>query len=88
MLGLTFEISLAADRTIVLSSGLLQINAKPGALRDMNGSNIFDKARPVGICLNPLTNLKFGHGGVAAAGRSCVLTRQLKLLWRVAGRRV
>ena len=69
MLRWAIEVALAADRAIVLSRGLLQVDAEPGAFCNMNGANIFDNARPVDIRLNPLADLELGHGGVAAAGR-------------------
>ena len=69
MLGWTIKVSLAADGTIVLSRGLLQVDAEPGAFCNMDGANIFDNARPMRICLNSLADFEIGHGGVAAAGR-------------------
>lgn len=69
MLGWTIEVALAANGAIVLPRGLLQVDAEPGALCNMNGANIFDNARPVSVCLNSLADLEIGHVGVAAAGR-------------------
>ena len=69
MLRWTIEVALAANRAIVLSRGLLQVDAEPGALCNMDCANIFDNARPVDIGLDSLANSEFGHGGVAAARR-------------------
>lgn len=69
MLGWAVEVALAANRAVVLPRRLLQVDAEPGALCNMDGADIFDNARAVSIRLNSLADFEFGHGGVAAAGR-------------------
>lgn len=89
MLRWAFKVSLATNGAIVLSRRLLQVNAQPSSLCNVDRAHIFDDTRSVGIRLNLLANSKLGHCVVAAAGRSGVLTRQLRaVLWTATGRRV
>lgn len=89
MLRRAVEVSLAADRTVVLPRGLLQVNAEPDTFCDMDGANIFDDTRSVSRRLDSLADPELDHNGGAAAGHRCVLSRQLHVvLSRAAGRRV
>jgi hypothetical protein len=45
----TLEVTLAADSAIILACSFLQINAKPRALCNVYGPDIFDDARPMGV---------------------------------------
>src|SRR5690242_1475249 len=79
MLRRAFEIALAAKRTVVLSCGLLQVDAKPGTVCNMYGPNILHNTRPVGVSLDPLTDFEFRHGGWLRLGAVGVLTCSFKL---------
>ena len=78
MLRRAVEVALAANGAVVLSHGLSQIDAKPRTLCNMDGPDIFDKTRPMGVCLNLLADLEFRHGGWRLPG-SCVVDSTAQL---------
>lgn len=52
------KVPLATNGAIVLSRGLLQVDAEPRTLCNVDGPDILDNARPVCVGLDPLTNLE------------------------------